>query len=994
MNINPGEEVLSLQAPFDPDHAVAASHPDSPEQLTFATREETIHQQDYSPEHPTQHNMEDTNSLGSEASAPSEEDELQIEEWRAELEENHQQEFIASLQSTKTLPEGMRSIPPFGGDYGIIPDEGAEHQNSESILDDRGDRRDPIQLYENRHSGIFAYAELRFPDGYFYITTRSIILGRDVEGAAMALWNENPRDSPLPPQVGLSEQGGAHRSEPEGSYIDTNLAEGDCCPVIRIHPPQGSGSQAYQQISRKHAKISFDTKNNCWYVRVLGRNGLFVRKPDPPATDQHLKKGTCCVLEDEYVIQIGRIAFQFRLPDSNVGQGDTLSQDISHDFEPPGSDDPMSDTSDEDELEVESDDEVDNIECIIEEHLKSVPTREAAEEENGGDLPCQDEVVKGTTSEPEPQPQKKRGPGRPPKNGVMSKREQREAKKAAEQKAKQADVESSSKAGDLEKNSGEVAPPAKLEKRKYTKRKPKEEAGGEDQPSKAKTEKKKKDPEPEVRSPSPEITDYTEEQLAKPAKSYLALIYEVLSAADKPMDLPKIYRAIQRLCPYYRFSTTTTGWQSSVRHNMGHPAFRKVDKKGKGHDWEIVPGVTIEKDRKVRPVEPPREAVQYQQPIYQAGQQPPHMTQGPPGSTPGSVPFLGYNLDITRGPYPASFYEGLYSAQVRLQRPGVPYSSPYPATNPPVAPSQQQITHQEMQHAAHVNGTAPQYAHQPFHVPQLDQQPTQRADSTFTEAIEKFRTVLLSQLKIQQPPVNQPEIIIQSAIDRVQGRKSSPAFENQHEDDIIEALKGVLAKMSGSQQNSIVQPPGSAPVPLHTHGSHLSAPATKASTPVTTIARPTLGTPGRANTAQRPVMMPRAATGAHFASAANTHLPQKPLMMMPEFHPNSPGLTHPEPQLLVMRGGGAGSPGHVPHPQEQPQSELFRPTPYQTSVSKTQAGVTIKPDPKPMYQEEARVKSENEQIPGSKRRLADGEDEIVNKRQRSETNSSTPPKKE
>src|SRR5690606_31328099 len=47
----------------------------------------------------------------------------------------------------------------------------------------------------------------------------------------------------------------------------------------------------------------------------------------------------------------------------------------------------------------------------------------------------------------------------------------------------------------------------------------------------------------------------------------------------------------------------TTGWQSSVRHNLSqNPAVKKVEREGKGWLWGIVEGVNVDKERKKREI--------------------------------------------------------------------------------------------------------------------------------------------------------------------------------------------------------------------------------------------------------------------------------------------------------------------------------------------------------------------------------------------------------
>jgi hypothetical protein len=150
------------------------------------------------------------------------------------------------------------------------------------------------------------------------------------------------------------------------------------------------------------------------------------------------------------------------------------------------------------------------------------------------------------------------------------------------------------------------------------------------------------------RSPSPQMkeTDYTEEQLERPTGNYLSFIYDAIKESpDKKMNLQQIYSAIERKYPYFKFRAPSTGWQSSVRHNLGqNDVFVKLEKDGKGFFWGIKDGVSIERVRKKRSPQPSH--------IY-------------PASSPYSMPPQGF------GSNPPGFGQSLQG-----------YSSPYSAATP------------------------------------------------------------------------------------------------------------------------------------------------------------------------------------------------------------------------------------------------------------------------------------------------------------------------
>jgi len=212
--------------------------------------------------------------------------------------------------------------------------------------------------------------------------------------------------------------------------------------------------------------------------------------------------------------------------------------------------------------------------------------------------------------------EKRKGPGRPPKDGIMSKRQRSQLVKQAKE------IEKARAAGiDIK----DIPPPpvkVKAPKRKESNA----GEGGDDDEIMETTEggdgtigdRKQMKPAKPPRTPSPEmrIEDYTEEQLQRPSANYVVLIHEAISSSSTgQMNLQQIYNYIEKKYPWYKFKTTTSGWQSSVRHNLGqHDAFVKGDKEGKGFNWRVNPEVSIEKERRKRQISPP--AAHTQRPPY------------------------------------------------------------------------------------------------------------------------------------------------------------------------------------------------------------------------------------------------------------------------------------------------------------------------------------------------------------------------------------------
>lgn len=332
-------------------------------------------------------------------------------------------------------------------------------------------------------------------------------------------------------------------------------------------------------------------------------------------------------------------------------------------------------------------------------------------------------------------PPKRKGPGRPPKDGIMSKREKSLLVKRAKLEAQGLD------AAKIEEM---LAP--KITKSKENKDGAQGESSGKRNGVEANGERKSGSPgsstggkspgdkkapkatKPAL-SPSPpmRIEDFTEEQLQRPPHNYVVMCYEVISESKTgALSLQQIYRAIQHKYPFYRFKQKTQGWQSSVRHNLSqNEIFGKTEKDGKGWMWAVKPGASIEKEKKKKasppPQAPPPSGVQH--PQY-----PHHIVQhGHPG--PYSIP-----PHHGHGPYPGM---PLY------HNPPAPLAQPPPPRIPPslngVSPSlaanqgQASTTYASPYVSpygsgppAHANQTAPRGPHhmqQPPHPPYPQHRP-------------------------------------------------------------------------------------------------------------------------------------------------------------------------------------------------------------------------------------------------------------------------------
>lgn len=229
---------------------------------------------------------------------------------------------------------------------------------------------------------------------------------------------------------------------------------------------------------------------------------------------------------------------------------------------------------------------------------------------------------------------RRRGPGRPPKDGIMSKRERRLLKKQLEAHQTSQKTLPQEPAG--EKIKRPVGRPRKTplpedadrpEKRKYTKR---AKEGGEEGSDAERRSKEKKDKKVRPKSPPLDlkIEDYTHEQLKKPAKNYVHLIDEALQAGpSEGLSLKQIYKRITAAYPWYYFSAETKGWESSVRHNLiGNDGFKKHEETGL---WQRVHGIDLDAGKKRKAPTPERQLGS----MHQMGQQayyhhPTYMQQG------------------------------------------------------------------------------------------------------------------------------------------------------------------------------------------------------------------------------------------------------------------------------------------------------------------------------------------------------------------------------
>lgn len=405
-------------------------------------------------------------------------------------------------------------------------------------------------------------------------------------------------------------------------------------PFIGIHSPGPNIASKTKAISREHLKISYNQDEGVFEAIPLHKNGFFCE-------DVHYKSDKV-VLRCGDRLQIKDVDFRFII--NGVERGRTGAEEyqeedaakkrhshggksMSFDFEQSHGNGQIQDTSDElsdvdvspaelsdfgGDDEEEGDEEEGGEEEDDEDDDDDEGDADVPEASIEGDSEIKDEG-EANNDLSMPQIPRKRGPGRPPKNGIMSKREQRLLKKQQQEMAKKTLPQAppveppiKRKVGRPRKHPLPEDGVDRPEKRKYKPRKPKNEDGAEGSDAERRAREKK---EKKARPKSPplelKIEDYTEEQLQKPNKNYGVLIDETLTAAGPDgLTLKQIYKRICQRYPWFYFHTETKGWESSVRHNLiGNEAFKKDETTNL---WSRVPGVELDAGKKRKATSPDR----------------------------------------------------------------------------------------------------------------------------------------------------------------------------------------------------------------------------------------------------------------------------------------------------------------------------------------------------------------------------------------------------
>jgi hypothetical protein len=671
-------------------------------------------------------------------------------------------------------------------------------------------------------------------------------------------------------------------------------------PFIGIHSPGPDIASKTKGISRQHLKIQFNKSRSVFEGIALHKNGFFCEDVlyglDKPAT---LRSGDRLQIKDvEFFfvingVQLGMTGGE----DEDATSSKRMSvggKEISLDFEHSDHEN-FRDTSEElsdvenvptpvigPEPRTETPKPIPEPKPNVEEESKpqpeqqqeSAPTQLPMGEQEQQQLEQQEQQQQQqqlheiTRSDldmlsdlpPEfalPDVPRRRGPGRPPKDGIMSKRERRLLKKQMQETSKKTLPQESQE----EKIKRPVGRPRKnpipedgeREKRKYNKKKREDGEEGSDAEKQRKEKKDKK-----VRPKSPpldlRIEDYTTEQLQKPTKNYGVLIDEALTNGPPDgLTLKQIYKRITARYPWFYFTAETKGWESSVRHNLiGNEAFKKDEETGL---WSRVPGVELDAGKKRKASSPDR--------LLGTSHLHSHMAhasyfQNNPYTNPGTVPYArglpsysaeqnhaqpgfapsGQNAQLhtttsaqpasqpaypAHTPAPAQLPPGYGS--LAMPRPtNTPqqstYSSPYarpppppppPPTNPPAKPD-----------ANAANGQTPTASSSAQSVVPAQQQQSKPSTVTSSQreqlspeierAIMQFSANMLNVISKQTPHAAK---IIEAAANRVRGLPVTnrvPGFDSV-ETTLINAMQGMIADMKRKHRHTTsASPAPSAPV--------------------------------------------------------------------------------------------------------------------------------------------------------------------------------------
>ncbi|XXH03937.1 tetrahydrofolate synthase [Hypoxylon texense] len=725
------------------------------------------------------------------------------------------------------------------------------------------------KVEENARSGLPPPTPINFDRGKFsksYVSEEGGMLGPESDGEdnvrpvkkrrpSSANKSQNGDDDAQSDRVKSNRQYVSHTPGAAAVDLGTLQPSPSHIPFVGIHSPGPDIASKTRGISRQHLKIEFNEKRGAFEAIALHKNGFF-------CDDTHYGLDDPVTLRSGDRLQIKDVEFTFIV--NGVELGKTGGEEY---HEEETSSKRMSIGGKEMSFDFEHSDH-ENFRDTSEElsEIGNVPTPaivsdEAEEDQEAAEPPSDTadvpemadesriDMVESTEGQDMSQSQfmnsdlpKRRGPGRPPKDGIMSKRERRLLKKQMQETSKKTVPQEP----DNEKIKRPVGRPRKNpapedgekpEKRKYNKRKPKED--GEEGSEAEKRAKEKKEKKVRPKSPPLELRkeDFTEEQLQKPSKNYGVLIDEALTNGPPDgLTLKQIYKRIMSKYPWFYFSAETKGWESSVRHNLiGNEAFKKAEGTGL---WSRVPGVELDAGKKRKASSPDRQlgsahhhAHLPPQHYYTNGSYLPANNMGFPNSVPNysidaKQPQAGYQhapgppnqshqtpssqpvtqqAYSTHTPAPAQLSLGYLSRQPNNSQQSTyssPYAKPPPQASPPIksegsgAPNTQALPPAPVQLP-----TAQPVQYQPQQASNI---PTTSTQSTLSPEIEKaiaqFRANMLNVLSKQTSHAAQ---IIDTAITRARGlpvlTNVPPAFVST-EKTIVSAVQNMISEMQAKRQ--------------------------------------------------------------------------------------------------------------------------------------------------------------------------------------------------
>ncbi|KAF3904251.1 hypothetical protein AA313_de0201535 [Arthrobotrys entomopaga] len=434
---------------------------------------------------------------------------------------------------------------------------------------------------------IEAFAKLEFHYGQdFYLSTVNIVLGRQDKELSATSKRKKRR---------LQEE--LHDSDA--------IKSGEV--KVPLFPPTDIDISS---ISRRHLRIKYDYDSTSWKLTALCDTGFRLIRS---GKDRFFPAGRGVTLQNTDYVRFGNLAFTWLLPDDD--EDDEQPDDVD-----------KAEDENEGDVTLRAGQQREVSSSLDSDH----DSDDGDDEDEGSDLDSREQSHDNGTPTPRkldgtddaslmPPPPVKRGRGRPPKNGI-SVREQKLLKRQAQEEflASGGDVSNldMSKYGNLpvEKLFAKEGEKMQMQIEKEARRKQKMEekeakirekqAAKDLKPTKAPKERKRK----RTKSPPAREEDYTPEQLAKPSIPYTVMIYEAIQESEKKaLTLPEIYRSLETAYPYFKVRAETTGWQSSVRHNLrgsgeggGSSLFERGERSGKGYIWKIAEGANIDKERKKR----------------------------------------------------------------------------------------------------------------------------------------------------------------------------------------------------------------------------------------------------------------------------------------------------------------------------------------------------------------------------------------------------------